>query len=133
MKNNNDKEVSRRNMWSGILFGVGLIAFIDETVFHQLLRWHHFYDKSTTDVGLITDGIFHGIAKLGKLNKAHLNTQENAGAYQKDQHPGSPGNSIHKIDKFCQSHSHFLYFPSSNVYYNPFITLMQESIACMNI
>ena len=62
MKNNNDKEVSRRNMWSGILFGVGLIAFIDETVFHQLLRWHHFYDKSTTDVGLISDGIFHAFS-----------------------------------------------------------------------
>ncbi|MGA4515861.1 DUF2243 domain-containing protein [Solibacillus sp. FSL W7-1472] len=62
MKNNNDKEVSRRNMWSGILFGVGLIAFIDETVFHQLLRWHHFYDKSTTDIGLISDGIFHAFS-----------------------------------------------------------------------
>lgn len=49
-------------MWSGILFGVGLIAFIDETVFHQLLRWHHFYDKSTTDIGLISDGIFHAFS-----------------------------------------------------------------------
>ncbi|MEK5184807.1 DUF2243 domain-containing protein [Solibacillus sp. FSL W7-1324] len=62
MKNNNEKEVSRRNMWSGILFGIGLIAFIDETVFHQLLRWHHFYDKSTTDIGLISDGIFHAFS-----------------------------------------------------------------------
>lgn len=62
MKNNNGKEVSRRNIWSGILFGVGLIAFIDETVFHQLLRWHHFYDKSTTDIGLISDGIFHAFS-----------------------------------------------------------------------
>ena len=62
MRNNNDKEISRRNMWSGILFGVGLIAFIDETVFHQLLRWHHFYDKSTTDIGLISDGIFHAFS-----------------------------------------------------------------------
>ena len=49
-------------MWSGILFGVGLIAFVDETVFHQLLRWHHFYDKSTTDIGLISDGIFHAFS-----------------------------------------------------------------------
>lgn len=62
MRNNNDIEVSRRNMWSGILFGIGLIAFIDETVFHQLLRWHHFYDKSTTDIGLISDGIFHAFS-----------------------------------------------------------------------
>lgn len=62
MRNNNDIEVSRRNMWSGIMFGVGLIAFIDETVFHQLLRWHHFYDKLTTDIGLISDGIFHAFS-----------------------------------------------------------------------
>ncbi|MEK3765431.1 DUF2243 domain-containing protein [Solibacillus sp. FSL K6-4121] len=62
MKNNNRKGISRRNMWSGILFGVGLIAFVDETVFHQLLRWHHFYDKSTTDIGLISDGIFHAFS-----------------------------------------------------------------------
>ena len=62
MKNNKDKGISRRNMWSGILFGIGLIAFVDETVFHQLLRWHHFYDKSTTDIGLISDGIFHAFS-----------------------------------------------------------------------
>lgn len=51
-----------RNLWSGVLFGVGLAAFIDETVFHQLLRWHHFYDKSTTDIGLISDGLFHALS-----------------------------------------------------------------------
>ena len=53
---------SSRNLWSGILFGVGLVAFIDEVVFHQLLRWHHFYDKSTTDIGLISDGLFHAFS-----------------------------------------------------------------------
>ena len=58
----NNKDLSRRNLWSGVLFGLGLIAFIDETVFHQLLRWHHFYDKSTTDIGLISDGIFHAFS-----------------------------------------------------------------------
>lgn len=52
-------ERSSRNLWSGILFGLGLVAFIDETVFHQLLHWHHFYDKSTTAIGLISDGLFH--------------------------------------------------------------------------
>jgi uncharacterized membrane protein len=44
---------------SGVLFGVGLAAFIDEVVFHQLLHWHHFYDRSTPAVGLVSDGIFH--------------------------------------------------------------------------
>lgn len=48
-----------RNLWSGILLGVGFAAFVDETVFHQILRWHHFYDRSTAAAGLVSDGIFH--------------------------------------------------------------------------
>jgi uncharacterized membrane protein len=46
-------------VWSGVLIGIGIAAFIDETVFHQLLHWHHFYDKSTPTVGLVSDGLFH--------------------------------------------------------------------------
>jgi len=49
----------RRNTTSGVIGGLGLIAFIDETVFHQLLHWHHFYDKSTDAAGLVSDGLFH--------------------------------------------------------------------------
>ncbi|VEF48153.1 Predicted membrane protein [Bacillus freudenreichii] len=52
----------KRNRLSGFLFGVGFIAFIDETVFHQILHWHHFYDKSTTEIGLISDGLFHAFS-----------------------------------------------------------------------
>jgi uncharacterized membrane protein len=48
-----------RNVLSGVLLGVGIAGFVDETVFHQLLHWHHFYDKSTPAVGLVSDGIFH--------------------------------------------------------------------------
>ena len=48
-----------RNLVSGLLFGIGLAAFVDETVFHQLLHWHHFYDRSTLAVGLVSDGLFH--------------------------------------------------------------------------
>ena len=48
-----------RSILSGLLVGIGVAAFVDEVVFHQLLRWHHFYDKSTPDVGLISDGLFH--------------------------------------------------------------------------
>ncbi|AOH53470.1 hypothetical protein ABE28_003830 [Peribacillus muralis] len=61
---------SARNLWSGILFGIGLIAFIDEAIFHQLLHWHHFYDKSTSNIGLISDGLFHALswfATVGSL------------------------------------------------------------------
>jgi len=39
-----------------------LNAFIDETIFHQLLHWHHFYDRSTTTAGLISDGLFHAFS-----------------------------------------------------------------------
>ena len=49
----------KRTIWSGVLAGVGLVAFADETVFHQLLDWHHFHDKSTLAVGLVSDGLFH--------------------------------------------------------------------------
>ena len=61
---------SARNLWSGILLGLGLVAFIDETVFHQILHWHHFYDKSTTEIGLVSDGLFHAFswfATIGSL------------------------------------------------------------------
>ncbi|KAB8137820.1 DUF2243 domain-containing protein [Gracilibacillus oryzae] len=56
------KSVLSRNQWSGILFGLGLVAFIDEVVFHQLLHWHHFYDRSTTAIGLVSDGLFHAFS-----------------------------------------------------------------------
>ena len=48
-----------RNLVAGVLLGLGTVAFIDETVFHQLLHWHHFYDRSTPEVGLVSDGLFH--------------------------------------------------------------------------
>jgi uncharacterized membrane protein len=51
----------RQTVWSGVLFGIGLAGFVDETVFHQLLHWHHFYDKSTMTVGLVSDGLFHAV------------------------------------------------------------------------
>jgi uncharacterized membrane protein len=62
MKATYTKTSSTRNLWSGILFGMGIVAFIDETVFHQLLHWHHFYDKSTTAIGLVSDGFFHAFS-----------------------------------------------------------------------
>ena len=58
----NEVSIRRRNVWSGVLFGIGFVAFLDEAVFHQLLRWHHFYDLSTTDIGLISDGLFHAFS-----------------------------------------------------------------------
>ena len=48
-----------RSVLAGVLIGVGVAAFLDETVFHQLLHWHHFYDGSTLEAGLVSDGLFH--------------------------------------------------------------------------
>lgn len=50
------------HFWSGFLFGVGLVSFLDEAIFHQFLHWHHFYDLSTTEIGLIADGLFHAFS-----------------------------------------------------------------------
>ena len=44
---------------SGCAVGVGVAAFIDETVFHQLLHWHHFWDGGSSDAALVSDGLFH--------------------------------------------------------------------------
>ena len=55
-------DLHRRLLLSGILFGVGVAAFVDEVVLHQLLHWHHFYDLSTTQVALTADGFFHAFA-----------------------------------------------------------------------
>ncbi len=48
-----------RSVLSGVLLGVGFASFVDEAVFHQLLHWHHFYDRSTPAAGLVSDGLFH--------------------------------------------------------------------------
>jgi uncharacterized membrane protein len=48
-----------RSTWVCALIGVGLMAAIDEIVFHQLLGWHHFYDRSTSEVALMSDGVLH--------------------------------------------------------------------------
>lgn len=53
------RTLDRRLLLSGVLFGIGVAAFVDEAVLHQLLHWHHFYDLSTTRVGLVSDGLFH--------------------------------------------------------------------------
>jgi uncharacterized membrane protein len=57
-----DGRLQRRNVLVGVLFGCGIIAFVDESVFHQLLHWHHFYDRSTPAIGLVSDGVFHAFS-----------------------------------------------------------------------
>jgi uncharacterized membrane protein len=45
--------------WPGVLVGIGIAGTLDEVVLHQLLAWHHFYDRSTPTAGLVSDGLFH--------------------------------------------------------------------------
>lgn len=53
----------RRLVASGLLFGAGIAAsVVDLLVFHLLLQWHHFYDLSTHEAALVSDGIFHALA-----------------------------------------------------------------------
>ena len=44
---------------STALIGIGVMAAVDEIVFHQLLSWHHFYVGSTLDIALLSDGLLH--------------------------------------------------------------------------
>ena len=48
-----------RSLWTAALIGIGLMAAVDEIVFHQLLRWHHFFDRATPAIGLVSDGLLH--------------------------------------------------------------------------
>jgi uncharacterized membrane protein len=49
----------RSLLWPAVLVGIGVAGSLDEIVLHQLLRWHHFYDRGSQAAGLIADGIFH--------------------------------------------------------------------------
>jgi uncharacterized membrane protein len=48
-----------RSIASGVLVGIGIAGFLDETVFHQLLHWHHFWDGGSQAAALVSDGLFH--------------------------------------------------------------------------
>lgn len=62
----------KRNVWSGFIFGIGFVSFLDEAVFHQLLHWHHFYDRATTELGLISDGFFHAFSWMATIGGLFL-------------------------------------------------------------
>ncbi|WP_435168356.1 DUF2243 domain-containing protein [Falsirhodobacter sp. 1013] len=49
----------RRSILSTVLIGVGMMAAVDEIVFHQILAWHHFVDRSTPAIALLSDGLLH--------------------------------------------------------------------------
>lgn len=44
---------------TGILLGIGIIGFLDEAIFHQLLQWHTFYWAADEHGRILSDGLFH--------------------------------------------------------------------------
>lgn len=48
-----------KSMVATILIGIGLMSAVDEIIFHQVLSWHHFYDRATPAIALLSDGLLH--------------------------------------------------------------------------
>lgn len=55
---------ARASATATVFLGVGLMAALDEIVFHQVLAWHHFIDRSTSAVALLSDGLLHSAELL---------------------------------------------------------------------
>ncbi len=49
----------KRSLLATVPLGIGMMAAIDEVVFHQLLAWHHFFDWGTPAFSLLSDGLLH--------------------------------------------------------------------------
>jgi uncharacterized membrane protein len=51
----------RQAWWPALVTGAGAAGLVDVVVFHELLHWHHFYDRSTPGVGLTSDGLLDAV------------------------------------------------------------------------
>ncbi|WP_228924313.1 DUF2243 domain-containing protein [Streptomyces sp. DH7] len=63
----NARRRPRRSLAVCALVGVAAMAAVDEIVFHQILHWHHFYDRSTLGIGLLSDGLLHTVELLAMV------------------------------------------------------------------
>lgn len=68
-----DGRMARRTI-SSLLFGVGLGAFFDGIVLHQLLQWHHLVsvpvppdDLAAMELNVLADGLFHVLAWIATV------------------------------------------------------------------
>src|SRR5690606_23737442 len=57
----NTAKAVRWSTGTGAMVGIGLIAGVDEIVFHQILAWHHFYDGASEAIGILADGFWHAV------------------------------------------------------------------------
>jgi len=67
-----DRAADRRALGAAALVGAGLMAGVDEVVFHQLLAWHSFYDRGTRELALLSDGLLHGAELVALVAGAGL-------------------------------------------------------------
>ena len=58
------RRLARSVLFTGILTGIGIIGFLDETIFHQLLQWHTFYWATDQHGRILSDGLFHLFSTL---------------------------------------------------------------------
>ncbi|GAC1583485.1 MAG: DUF2243 domain-containing protein [Ktedonobacteraceae bacterium] len=54
-----NRKLAHSVLFTGILIGIGVAGFVDETLFHQLLQWHAFYWATDEHGRLLSDGLFH--------------------------------------------------------------------------
>jgi len=54
-------EARRTALRIGVILGGGVMGSIDEIIFHQLLRWHHFYDHRSQAWRIASDGLLHAV------------------------------------------------------------------------
>jgi uncharacterized membrane protein len=60
-----DRKTTLRSVfWTGIVLGIGIMAFLDETLLHQLLQWHTFYWNTDQHGRILSDGLFHAFSTL---------------------------------------------------------------------
>lgn len=54
----------RSTLLTGIFIGIGIVGFLDEVIFHQLLQWHNFYWATNEHGRILSDGLFHIFSTL---------------------------------------------------------------------
>ncbi|HSP59234.1 MAG TPA: DUF2243 domain-containing protein [Halomonas sp.] len=57
----------KRSCGYAALVGIGVMAAVDEIIFHQLLQWHHFFDHATPAIGIVSDGLFHAFELMALM------------------------------------------------------------------
>lgn len=58
------RKQARSVLFTGVLIGIGIAGFLDETIFHQLLQWHAFYWATDERGRILSDGLFHLFSTL---------------------------------------------------------------------